>query len=674
MVQVRSGRFAYGSTERWGRQLLYRVVAAAGLALIAASDVTEAFAQVLPDTPANRRRGVVGCMQSGGAITCPGAPSGGGGGGSYGGYNAFNLGMSLMDSFMKGVERGMEQARQQRLAYARAMNQQGVAQFNSGNYYNALASFQTALQYAPGDATIIGNLRAAEQKVAALRAEAERRQRAQMQAAKDRINAMLGGLAGEFNQRSAELTEAVDLSFVAPAGTSFFGLGGGPGATPVLGPGGLQFIGPGESLFSRGTKYSAPVDLRDSASDQLAAAAPIGKDAAPAPLESGGGLKFIAPDEKMVPPTPKAAKETYVATVKAPPLPKVAPPAQPETILEPKAPVGAEFLPPSAVRRLSDQATPERIRREPTCQDLATEAAGLWGATRRAVLADDIYKRYGPDNAAGAPDLTGFRRISDNKEETRKLFPGMNDQSIQSLLEPGDSDYRAAIYRDRTDPKKVFLVFRGTQTLQDWLDGNIPQGLGVGSQYYAKAIALAKVMKKSADTQGLEMEIIGHSLGGGMASAAGAANRIRTTTFNPAGVHPNTLPKGADISTAKQYVTYYVVRGEPLNWLQDRRRPIVAGAAGAAVVAAPSIAAMEATRAMTDPSWTPRTPAGDSRAKALLDFKHDLPPAIGNRVTLTVNPQDTGLVEPHLMGSVRHAIADRLNAVKRERAAKGCKD
>lgn len=665
----RSGYFARVSANRRRGRLFYRLVVAAGLALIAASAVSEAFAQILPDTPANRRRGVVGCRQTSSGITCPGAP-GGGGGGTYGGYNAFNLGMSLMDSFMKGVERGMEQAHQQRLAYARTMNERGVAQFNGGDYYTALASFQAALQYAPGDATIIGNLRAAEQKVAALRAEAERRQREQLAAAKQRIAGMLGGLAGEFNQRNAELAAAADLSFVAPAGTSFFGLGGGPGATPVLGPGGLQFVGPGESLFSRGTKYSAPVDLRDSASDQLAAA-PIGKDVAPAPIESGGGLKFIAPDEKMVPATPKVAKETYTATVSAPRPPKITPPAKPEAIEAPKAPAGAEFLPPSAVRRLTDQAAPERIRREPTCQDLATEAAGLWGATRRAVLADDIYKRYGSE---GAPDLTGFRRISDDKDEMRKLFPGMNDDTRQRLLEPSDSDYRAAIYRDRTDPKKVFLVFRGTQTLQDWLDGNIPQGLGVGSQYYAKAIALAKVMKKSADAQGLEMEIVGHSLGGGMASAAGAANRIRTTTFNPAGVHPNTLPEGADISAAKQYVTYYVVAGEPLNWLQDRRRPIVAGAAGAAVVAAPSIAAVEATRAMTDPSWTPRTPAGDSRAKALLDFKHDLPPAIGNRVILTVSPQDTGLVEPHLMGSVRHAIADRLNAVKRERAAKGCKD
>jgi hypothetical protein len=670
MVQVRSGRFARGSAERQRGRLLCRLVAAVGLAVMAAATVSEAFAQILPDTPANRRRGVVGCRQTSSGITCPGAP-GGGGGGSYGGYNAFNLGMSLMDSFMKGVERGMEQARQQRLAYARAMNERGVAQFNGGDYYNALASFQTALQYAPGDATIIGNLRAAEQKAAALRAEAERRQREQMAAAKQRIAGMLGGLASEFDQRNAELAAAADLSFVAPAGTSFFGLGGGPGATPVLGPGGLQFVGPGESLFSRGTKYSAPVDLHETASDQLAAAAPIGKDVAAAPLESGGGLKFIAPDEKMVSATPKAAKETYVAIVKAPSLPKVAPPAKPETILEPKAPAGAEFLPPSAVRRLTTKDAPERSSAEPTCQDLATESAGLWSATRRAVLADDIYKRYGSD---GALDLTGFRRVSDDKEEMRKLFPSMNDDTRQRLLEPADSDYRAAIYRDKTDPKKVFLVFRGTQTLQDWLDGNIPQGLGVGSQYYAKAIALAKVMKKSADTQGLEMEIVGHSLGGGMASAAGAANRIRTTTFNPAGVHPNTLPEGADISAAKQYVTYYVVAGEPLNWLQDRRRPIVAGAAGAAVVAAPSIAAMEATRAMTDPSWTPRTPAGDSRARALLDFKHDLPPAIGTRVNLSVNPQDTGLVEPHLMGSVRHAIADRLNAVKRERAAKGCKD
>lgn len=116
---------------------------------------------VLPNTAANRARGVAGCTQTASGISR--APSGGGGGGySYGGVNMM---MGLMNSFMQGVERGIQL-------------------YNDGNYQGAFNAFNQALQYSPGDSNIRGNLNQAREALNRQREEAEQRDRAQMEAAR----------------------------------------------------------------------------------------------------------------------------------------------------------------------------------------------------------------------------------------------------------------------------------------------------------------------------------------------------------------------------------------------------------------------------------------------------------------------------------------------------------
>lgn len=307
---------------------------------------------VLPNTSANARRGVAGCIQrSSGSIDCSGRYGGGssGGSGSYGGgYNAFTMGMGLMNSFMTGVQRGIEEAHRRNMAMARALNDQGVAQYNRGDYTGALASFHQGLRYSPNSPTLIDNARKAQEHVNAMRAAAERQHRAQLDQAKQRISSMLGGLARDFDQKNAELAAAGNLSFVAPEGTAFFGVGGrkpsGDEAQTADDGGGLRFFGPGESLFSRGGKDSAPVDLRDGASEQVAFKAEAPPAAASATAEASEGLKFLGPDEGLQ------------ATIVPPALPAAAPPAERETVVARESPAFAAFPPPKAL----DSAVPKR--------------------------------------------------------------------------------------------------------------------------------------------------------------------------------------------------------------------------------------------------------------------------------------------------------------------------
>ena len=230
---------------------------------------------------------------------------GGGGGGSYGGGAGAMMG--LFGNMMQGIQRGMEQGRRNRNTTARRLNSQGVREYKNGNYYSAWQKFKNALRYSPHDKVIKKNLRNALTKLNRQRRAAQARSKAQLTAAKNRINRMIGNLESDLTRGAPSSTlDSVGVDFTKPGGTSFFGTGGGGDGQVAQAPtgdgSGLDFVQSSDRLFSKGTKNSAPVNLRPDASDQLASANPIGTDAAVKgqPVDQGGGLGFIAPDQTVM--------------------------------------------------------------------------------------------------------------------------------------------------------------------------------------------------------------------------------------------------------------------------------------------------------------------------------------------------------------------------------------
>jgi len=70
----------------------------------------------------------------------------------------------------------------------------------------------------------------------------------------------------------------------------------------------------------------------------------------------------------------------------------------------------------------------------------------------------------------------------------------------------------------------------------------------------------------------MTLRFVGHSLGGGMATAAAAIHQRRATTFNAAGVHPWTVhAHNATLNNIDHLVDAYRVQGEILSTLQDSR-------------------------------------------------------------------------------------------------------
>jgi len=158
-----------------------------------------------------------------------------------------------------------------------------------------------------------------------------------------------------------------------------------------------------------------------------------------------------------------------------------------------------------------------------------------------------------------------------------------SDAEFSSALHPDLSGFRAEIYIP--DPNilgpgfKPSIAFKGSSgevitsdgkhhdtTIEDFFGNNFAQSVGLETDYYDRAMGLGLDFK----IHNIAVEFTGHSLAGGMASAAAAVTGYSATTFNAAGLHPLTAQRFADqnnipLYDASQLVTTYQVKGEFLT-------------------------------------------------------------------------------------------------------------
>ena len=89
-------------------------------------------------------------------------------------------------------------------------------------------------------------------------------------------------------------------------------------------------------------------------------------------------------------------------------------------------------------------------------------------------------------------------------------------------------------------------------------------------------MSLAKDIKTKATINRKELIITGHSLGGALATVAGAKTGVTTYTFNAAGVHEQTF-KDHNISTENtQHIQAYYSNKDILNIAQNNRTILAA--------------------------------------------------------------------------------------------------
>lgn len=116
-------------------------------------------------------------------------------------------------------------------------------------------------------------------------------------------------------------------------------------------------------------------------------------------------------------------------------------------------------------------------------------------------------------------------------------------------------NFRAVLIQ--TDKK--ILSFAGTDEISDWGD-NILQGLTGYSPQYLGALALAAAVQPDI--------VVGHSLGGGLASYVGIYQGRKTATVNPAALNINPV-SGIPMLINNGKVINYVAPGEVLDLLDQ---------------------------------------------------------------------------------------------------------
>jgi len=200
-------------------------------------------------------------------------------------------------------------------------------------------------------------------------------------------------------------------------------------------------------------------------------------------------------------------------------------------------------------------------------------------------LAADVYQSAKHE---GSPPA-GWTRASSDPAALRKAGFDISDAELKELLQPARSGFRAEIYLPDKhvlgEDAKPVIVYKGStgeivdpaapigrrqSGSEDFLN-NGQQGIGMRSDYYDRAMDLAAAMNVRVPGG---FEIAGHSLGGGMASAASAVTGARATTFNAAGLHPATASRyakdnGLPTFDTGQTVHTYQTTGEVLNDVQN---------------------------------------------------------------------------------------------------------
>ena len=178
-------------------------------------------------------------------------------------------------------------------------------------------------------------------------------------------------------------------------------------------------------------------------------------------------------------------------------------------------------------------------------------------AVEHARLSDSAYR---PGEAP-----PGWKNISNDPQKLAQHGLKSKDLRIKG------SNFGAQVYEP--DPTvfgndlKPTIAFKGTQNAEDW-DNNLAQGLNRHSPYYDRAVGIGTKLKDANSNA----TITGHSLGGGLASAASRASGLPANTFNAAGLHPQTVARygGTPRIPARENINAHRIEGDVLTGTQEQ--------------------------------------------------------------------------------------------------------
>ncbi|MGF6481943.1 hypothetical protein [Paraburkholderia sp. JPY419] len=176
-------------------------------------------------------------------------------------------------------------------------------------------------------------------------------------------------------------------------------------------------------------------------------------------------------------------------------------------------------------------------------------------AVEKARLSDHVYEPSSPV-PEGWANRSGDRGFLDRY--------GLKPKDLKIK----GSDFRAQLYEPDAavfgNDMKPALAFKGTEmtSLADW-SNDLSQSVDMESPYYNRAVSIGKNLAFSTEP----IDITGHSLGGGLCSAASVASGKECWSFNAAGLHPKTVEHyGGQVTPSN--INAYHVNGDILTVAQ----------------------------------------------------------------------------------------------------------
>ncbi len=186
------------------------------------------------------------------------------------------------------------------------------------------------------------------------------------------------------------------------------------------------------------------------------------------------------------------------------------------------------------------------------------------------------------------------------------------------------SGYRSRLYRNKTTNEYV-LAFAGTDDLIDWI-ANVLQGGGYPSLQYQQALNEAEIVIRRYIPDGCRLRITGHSLGGGMGTAVALCHGLEAITYNPAGVHENTIIAGCGsldcLNKADELITAYVTSADILTRLQALPGDFPPNTVGTVITLYPRTVAEMAAEHVFLLSWIVFGPLAGAAAVAYMIDQH----------------------------------------------------
>lgn len=294
-------------------------------------------------------------------------------------------------------------------------------------------------------------------------------------------------------------------------------------------------------------------------------------------------------------------------------------------------------------------------------------------AVERARLANDAYS-VGQGDPPEGWDRVGPEELK-KLGMTRDQFPQLAKDFRPSLYTDG---YYPELYKSKPDvfgEVRYVLSFRGTQGIKDGATDAL-QAFGHETDHYSRAIKTAQALKR---VFGDSLDITGHSLGAGMAIAAGLVTGSPTYAIDAAGVHPATVERfGVPYDpTLTQKIHNYIAEGEVLDWIQnpDCQRAIVAGLYSVSPTGAAALAAAGGRAVIENGTVTYGVVGQVHRipvmvnAGEVLEGKttQGLTPGMAARINNKLNPlQKVQLHNPkYVIAGIEQQKADDLHAIER---------